>query len=164
MKRELKLALIQAPIAIPIGFVIVYLLLAVIMGSLGDAFWLIAVSIICTAFISLIIWLPVWYGVGYGVLLLLRLAGVNVGAIFDSKKGQTATPPAESQTQVETASPAAQPDRAVTAHLSRDQQALIYYVSKARAKGLSDEQISRNLAKNGWSAESITSGFRLLKT
>jgi hypothetical protein len=124
---------------------------------------LIVVSIICTAFISLIIWLPVWYGVGYGVLLLLRLAGLNVGAIFDSKKGPAAAAPAESQAQVEAASLAAQPDPAVTANLSRDQQALIQYVSKARAKGLSDEQIARNLTKNGWNTESITSGFRLLK-
>jgi hypothetical protein len=131
------------------------------MGSFEDAFWLIGVSIICTAFISLIIWLPLWYGVGYGVLLLLRLAGLNVGAIFDSQKGQAATAPTESPAQVEPAGPATQPEP--KANLTRDQQALLNYIHKARAKGLSDALISRNLAKNGWSAENITAGFRLLK-
>jgi hypothetical protein len=163
ISRELKLALALSPIAIPIGIVLVYLVLAVLMGSLGDAFTLILASIICTALISLIIWIPLWYIVGYGALLILRLAlkpmGVDLGGLFAAKKTAPDKPPAQAAEVRPAAAPPLSPQG-----LTNDQMALLNYVGKARRKGLTDAQISHNLEKNGWSGESITAAFQMLKS
>jgi hypothetical protein len=162
ISRELKLALALSPIAIPLGIVLVYFVLAVLMGSLGDAFTLILASIICTALISLIIWIPLWYIVGYGALLILRLAlkpmGLDLSGLFAAKKTAPDKPPA----QPAKVRPAAAP--LSPQGLTNDQMALLNYVGKARRKGLTDAQISHNLEKNGWSGESVAAAFRMLKS
>jgi hypothetical protein len=159
ISRELKIALALSPFAIPTGMALVYLVLSLIMGSFGDAFTLILASIICTALISLLLWIPIWYITGYVVLLGLRLIfklmGVDLSDLFASKK---AAAPAKAQVQSAAAPPS------LPQGLTNDQMALLNYVGKARRKGLTDEQISRNLEKNGWSGESITAAFRMLKS
>ena len=72
--RELKRALVLSPLAIPIGAVMALIVLAIFVGDLGSAFALMALSIICTAGISLIIWIPVCYILGYMVIALVRVA------------------------------------------------------------------------------------------
>lgn len=149
ISRELKLGCALTPIATPLGGVIVYLIMAIVMWDFGTAFGILVFSIICTAGISLILWIPLWYGVGYGVLLALRfilpLFGMDISGIFERKKAK----PTSGGSQP------AQPT------LSRDQQALLNYIKKARAKGLSDEQISQNLTINGWKANSISAAFQM---
>jgi|GEM_PF-1426396 len=152
ISRELKLGCALTPITIPIGMVISYLVMSIVMWDFGAAFGIIALSIICTLGISLILWIPLWYGVGYGVLIALRfllpLFGMDISGLFERKKAKSASGDKSNPAQ-----PA----------LSRDQQALLNYIKKARTKGLNDEQISRNLKINGWKANSISAAFQMVE-
>lgn len=161
--RELKRALILSPIAIPIGAVIAFVIMTIIFGDPGAAFGLIALSIICTAGISLIIWIPVCYILGYMVILVLRMGlkavGVDIGAMFSRRKDDSSSSSTSSQKN-------SQDNRldeklTVKSDLTRDQVALINYIRKAKQKGLSNDIISRNLGQNGWAADSISQAFRL---
>jgi cytochrome c biogenesis protein CcdA len=149
LKRELRIALITAPINIPVGFVIVFLILAVFIGSISDTFSLILLSIICTAGISLILWLPIWYVTGYLCVIPFRL----LVKALDVNLPITSTPPQQ---------PAAQtpPSGAQAQSLSRDQAAVTNYIKKAKAKGLNKESITRALQANGWTLDSINSAFQ----
>ena len=144
-----------------VGAVVTFIVLSIMTYDTGISilgFWFYGVggvlflyffSIVCTAGAALIVWIPLWYVVGYGVLLTLRfilpLFGMDISGIFDRNKAKSA-------------SDISQPAQAT---LSRDQQALLNYIKKARAKGLSDEQISQNLTSNGWKADSITTAFQM---
>lgn len=145
-ERELKLGCVLAPFGVPVGIVISYLFLSLIMFDFQAAFALVALSIICTAGISLILWLPLWYGVGYVTILLVRfglhLVGLDfLGNLFNKKPAADA--------------PAGPPT------LTAEQTALVNYIKKARHKGLTDEQISGNLKTNGWSSNAISDAFQL---
>lgn len=152
ISRELRMGCIAAPIAIPIGAVLVFVVMGILMWDFGSAFGILAFSIICTAGISLILWVPIWYAVGYGVLIALRvilpLFGMDISGVFERKK-------------VKPASDDSQPARP---KLSRDELALVNYIKKARAKGLNDQQISQNLAGNGWKANSVTTAFAMVES
>jgi hypothetical protein len=43
--------------------------------------------------------------------------------------------------------------------MSRQEAALVIYIRKTKAKGLGDEQISANLSRTGWPADSIAAAF-----
>jgi hypothetical protein len=149
IKKELKVGCMLAPINIPIGMVIVYLITALFMGSFNDAFSLTALSIVCTAGIGLILWLPIWYWVGYAVVGPLRFtlsaAGINIPGL---KKREPA--PQDQSTKSAPGRPT----------LTRDQLALINYIKKAQTKGLTKEQIYTKLQSNGWTAGSIVQAFQ----
>ena len=165
--RELKRALILSPLAIPIGLVISFILLIIFLGDPGSAFGLMALSIICTAGISLIIWVPVWYLLGYMVIALgrmvLKAVGVDAGAMFGGSKPDNhspATPTAESSLQNLTTS--LDEDLGIKLNLTKDQTALIKYIRKAKQKGLSHDAITQNLSQNGWNIDSINQAFQLV--
>ncbi len=147
--KELKMGCMLAPIYVPLGIVIVYLITALFMWSFNDAFLLTLFSIICTAGLSLIILLPIWYAVGYIAIIPLRLilmtAGININ-LPGSKKSE-----------------ATQQEQQPKSALSKDQVALINYIKKALTKGLSKEQISVTLKSNGWPRDSITSAFQMVE-
>lgn len=148
-KRELRIALITAPINIPIGFVLVFLILALFIGSLSDTFSLILLSVICTAGISLILWLPIWYGTGYLCLSLVRLVLKAFGVSLPG----ASTTPRQPVTPATTSGDQAQ-------GLSRDQTAVINYIQKAKAKGLNREFITKALLANGWRHDNINAAFQ----
>ena len=158
--RTLKKALILSPLAIPIGIVLSYVILAILLGNPNDVFTLMALSIICTAGISLIIWVPIWYGLGYLVVMLanmiLKAAGVDVAAMF-GKKPNTAT------NALQTTPDSLDQNAIDTSNLTKDQVALINYIRKAQQKGLSNDTITQNLGKNGWNTDSISQAFRLVE-
>ena len=161
--RELKRALILSPIAIPIGAVIVFIIMTIGAGDPGSALGLIALSVICTAGISLIIWIPVCYFLGYLMIILLRIglkaAGVDIGAVFSRRKDDSKS----SSSQKNLQDSQLDENLAVKSDLTRDQVALINYIRKAQQKGLSKEAISHNLDQNGWAIDSINQAFRLVE-
>ena len=112
------------------------------VASITLAGSLFALSIICTAGVSLIIWLPLGYLVGaitFAVTrFFLKITGIQTG----SKKAADEQPAEQKQ-------PA----------LNRDQMALVNYIQKARKKGLTDTQIAQNLLNNGWTNASITAAL-----
>jgi hypothetical protein len=142
--------IINAALYIPIGIVVTIIFLTIIMaGDFSTALTLLFFSIICTAGISLILWLPLWYGVGYLGAALFRL-------LLRAIEGQSSTPPQQSPAP---AAPTGEPGQG----LSRDQVAVFNYIKKAKAKGLNREFISKALQANGWTAESINQGFQLVE-
>ena len=147
-KSGLSAWLINAALYIPVGIVVTFIFLTIFMaGDVATAFAILLFSIICTAGISLILWLPLWYGVGYLTVILFRLLVRAFG-------GQSASPAVTPQQPVAQAAPAGEQA------LSRDQVAIITYIKKAKAKGLNREFISKALQANGWPVESINQGFQ----
>jgi hypothetical protein len=149
LSKEFKLGCVLSPIYIPLGIAISFIVLAIVTLDISTAFAILAFSIICTAGISLIIWIPVWYILGYLAFAVLRFIlsffGVDLAESLGlHKKKNKPAPQAEQPT------------------LSRDQQALLNYIKKAQAKGLSNAQISSNLQNNGWSRDSITWAFNFM--
>ena len=165
--RELKRALVLSPLAIPIGAVMALIVLAIFVGDLGSAFALMALSIICTAGISLIIWIPVCYILGYMVIALVRVAlkaaGVDVGGLFGGSKRDNNSPDdPTAEPSLQNLTTALDEDLAVKSNLTKDQAALINYIRKAKQKGLSNDVITRNLGQNGWNTDSINQAFQLV--
>lgn len=145
LSKEFKAGCALAPVAIPLGAVVVYGLLVVLMGSFSDAFVLIAASVICTLGISLTIWLPACYLAGYLLILAFRL----VSKLFGQPSNETPGNSLQALSHKLDAVLAQEPE------LSNDQKALVDYIQKATAKGLSQEQIRHNLNNNGWATDSI---------
>lgn len=108
------------------------------VASITFAGSLFALSIICTAGVSLIIWLPLGYLVGAITFAVTRFFLRLVGIQTDSKKAEDKQPAKQKQ-------PAP----------GRDQMALANYIQKARQKGLTDAQITQNLLSSGWTDASI---------
>jgi hypothetical protein len=141
------------------GMVVLYILLAIYMMDPGSALVLIAASVICTAGISLIIWVPLAYVIGWGVLALFTW-------IASWAAGPDSTPPATDGEPVQAqpgnvAALSQQLDQRLKreASLSNDQRAITTYIRKALDRGLSRERIMANLQDNGWAADSIKWGF-----
>lgn len=110
--------------------------------SLFTVVQLFVLSIVCTLGISLIIWIPLGYGVGW---IVFKIAGWDKPSHKKPREG----------TQ--------QPEPQSAAPLTRDQQALLNYIKKARTKGLNDDQISQNLTSNGWATDSIAAAFQMVR-
>ena len=145
-KSGLSAWLINAALYIPVGIIVTIIFLTIFMaGDISSALLILVFSVICTAGISLILWLPIWYGVGYLMVALFRLLVRAFG-------GQPSSP----QQPLAQAAPAGEQGQA----LSRDQLAVTNYIKKARAKGLNRESISKTLQTNGWTADSINQGFQ----
>ena len=121
---------------VPVGAIVTYILLSIVLGSASDTFILMGASIICTLGISLVIWLPLWYGVGYIVMLLYGLL-TRPRAEPDAQQSGVADKPS----------------------LTNDQRALVDYIRKAAAKGFSREKITENLRNNGWTGDNIDWAF-----
>jgi len=148
-KSGLSSWLISAALNIPVGIVVTLIFLTIFMeGDVSTALAILVFSVICTAGISLILWLPIWYGVGYLMVALFRLLVRAFG-------GQSSSP----QQPLAQAAPTGEQGQA----LSRDQLAITNYIKKAKAKGLNRESISKTLQTNGWTADSINKGFQLVE-
>ena len=111
--------------------------------SLSSVVQLFILSIVCTLGISLIVWIPLGLGVGHIVF-----------AIFGWGDRKPQIKPAEDDQQPESQS---------AASLTRDQQALLNYIKKAREKGLPNHQIRQNLTNNGWAIDSIAGAFQMAR-
>ena len=98
----------------------------------------ILISIICTAFISLVIWIPIWFTLGFVFLSIIRLCA---RLFMKSKpKPQSDKPPIDPNLSV----------------LSR-------YIRSELAKGRWNlDQIDQKLRSNGWSDEAIEDAHRSL--
>lgn len=114
------------------GLPIVLLVLTIVTGgAVGDAFGFFVLSIICTAGMSLVIWLPLLYLAGWATL--------EIGtAIMKGLGGKVAEKPVSKRPL-----------------LSRDEVALTRYIRQAEARGMSRDEITLGLRRSGWSDEMI---------
>ena len=116
-----------------VGFFVSIPIVCILAGGVEQGFMVLMLSIICTAGIGLVFWIPVWWIVGAITLALLRLyPGAadkeSAGGIKDQSLNQWA--------------------------LQRN-IALTNYVSQARTAGMDAAQITRRLRDNGWRPEEI---------
>ena len=116
-----------------IGFMVTFLLLCI--NGIDNAIIILGESIICTAGISLVMWVPLWWLVGWIILAIYN-------AIAKPSQGEG--------------------DRPVAAKKDANQQALVNYMKLAKSKGFSDTQISTRLRVEGWGNEEITEAQQLL--
>ncbi len=142
-------------IRVVVGFAVLYTIGALIMMDLADAMTLIFLSIICTAGISLAIWIPLSYLVGWGVLWAIQFAIRLVKA--EESGPQAESPKSKQQTLSKQLDQTLQAESSLT----NDQRAIANYITKARGKGLTNEAISSKLRNNGWSVDAIKWGFAL---
>jgi|GEM_PF-2307140 len=111
-------------------------------------------SIVCTAGLSLIIWIPLGYGVGwlvfkisYGLVWgILKITGLDRKLKIKPAK-RVQQPKTKTQSVVS---------------LTREERALLNYIKKAKAKGLNDARIVQNLTNNGWPTDSIAAAFQMV--
>ncbi len=138
-----------------VGFIVLYIISAIIMMDPGGAMTLILLSIICTLGISLAIWIPLSYLVGWIILgsiqFILRLT--------EAAERQPESPKSKLQTLSKQLDQTLQPESSLT----NDQRAMANYITKARGKGLTNEEISSKLRNNGWSVDAIKWGFDFVK-
>ena len=138
-----------------VGAVVTFIVLSIMTYDTGISilgFWFYGVggvlflyffSIVCTAGAALIVWIPLWYGVGW---VVFEVVGWLIKKLGANPAGDTQQPEAQS-----------------AASLTRDQQALLNYIKKARARGMNHERISLVLTSEGWTADEMNWAFNALK-
>jgi hypothetical protein len=129
--------LMRRTIAVLLGLPITFITLALIAGSIENAWLILSMSVVCTAGISLVIWIPLWWFVGWVIIKIFEsLTGRTVGgeatgdAVYSTPTGQSVP-------------------------VSSDQKSLIDYIEKASRNGLSETQITSRLKAQGWKDEEI---------
>src|SRR3989344_9015960 len=117
-----------------IGFFTILLVVSLFAGP-TSAIQLAAFSIICTAGVSLVIWIPLSYGIG-------SLAFSIYESVTKSKKD----------------------GEEPKSSLTNDQKALTDYIHQSRSKGVNDDNIFSMLKNNGWAENVIHDAFGLVAT
>lgn len=116
------------------GFPVSTLLLSLFAGGIQQAFMILLVSIVCTAGIGLVVWIPLWWAVGWLAQTLFgRFRGL--GDEEDSPGRPAATAGEE---------PA-----------SSEDLSLMQFLKRAEARGISRDAIDRALTGAGWSEAEI---------
>lgn len=116
------------------GFPVSTLVLSLLAGGIQQAFMILLVSIVCTAGIGLVVWIPLWWTVGWLTqTLFYKFRGTD--AAGDSA-GRAAA--------------AADEEPASSEELS-----LVQFLKRAEARGVSREVIDRALLGAGWSEVEI---------
>lgn len=103
-------------------------------AGVKDAGTFIVASIVCTAGMSLVVWFPAWFVLGWIVLAIAKAAGL-IGS------GQKPT--------------------GIRRQQDRDLKAVIEYLGKAEASGMTDERITGELESAGWSVTLIDQARKL---
>ena len=117
-----------------LGFILSIPITTILAGGVENAFGLLVISIVCTAGIGLVFWIPVWWLVGMLTLdVVVRLASGK---------------------------PAPQPKPNPTKLAARDYGALQAFIAKAIAMGMDADEITQLLQKNGWPKADIESAYR----
>ncbi len=123
-----------------IGFATIFLLLLLFTGS--SAILLVLASIICTAGVGLVVWIPLSYVVGSIVV------GIAQGVQNLSSNSKNMENLASAQ----------------VVKVTNNQKAIIDYIKLARRRGFQDNNIFANLRTNGWAEDAINEAFRLVAT
>jgi hypothetical protein len=116
-----------------VGFCICSVALCIFGGGVQAAFGILALSIVCTAGLGLVFWIPLWWGVGWVTVTV-------VGAVVESRTTQ----PAKRGKPV----------------VRRTDGAIQTYIRKATAAGMNQDLIVDCLQSQGWSAAEIQKARR----
>lgn len=122
-------------IKILVGFVTIFIILTLFTGP--SAIILVAASIICTAGVGLVIWIPLSFVVGSVVIAIFQSIH---SASLQSGNAEKSTGP-----------------KLVV--LTNEQKAIIDYIKLARVRGFKDDDTYTNLKIKGWTEQVIRECF-----
>ncbi len=123
-----------------IGMIATFVGLAIGFFDLANAAAFMILSIVCTAGISLVVWIPIWWVVGRFIQWVV--------ASLSSSKDSCDKGPAESQ-----------PSRRLQDH----EKAISTFIQKARAAKLCEADIGNRLLAAGWTAEEVDRGRKMIE-
>ncbi|MEI8123578.1 MAG: hypothetical protein WCG60_00200 [bacterium] len=113
------------------------------ISMLSDFFLVVYLSIICTAGVTLVIWIPLFLGIG-------RITRKMLIKIFGIKK-----------TEVNTVVNNKLVENIIIKIPSKNELAIIEYITNSRSTGISDTLIHENLKRvGGWSEIEIAEAFK----
>lgn len=121
-----------------LGLLISIPITTIIVGSIEDACGMFLLSIICTAGIGLVFWIPVWWITGWLTLVLLS-AAVDIFAPDSSQGRQLSTPHEGTSTAY---------------------QALCAYICRAMASGMEVDEMRHRLQQHGWPPADIETAYQ----
>ena len=116
------------------GFLVTMPVVCILVGGVIEGFGLLFISIVCTAGVGLVFWIPLWWVVGWVTL--------SIWGAF-KERGEE-----ESTTK--------------SSPLNHDQIALTTYLRQARALGMTETEVILCCRTNGWSDAEIEKARRLL--
>jgi len=117
-----------------VGFPVSLPILCILAGGVENGFVFLFLSIVCTAGIGLVVWLPVWWIVGWATLALLAWGRSTLG---DKPIGEL--PSVSSQEDLS----------------FLEDQALTAYIRQAMAAGMDADEMTRRMLQNGWQKAEI---------
>ncbi len=106
------------------GMPVTFLGLIIFSGSVENAGATFFISVICTAGIGLVFWIPLWWFVGW---MTLELIGIFMNKRYGKEEAAAKHRP-----------------------LSRDEVELTEYIRHAEARGMGDDEIDRLLRRQGF--------------
>lgn len=134
-----------------VGLPLVFLCLVAATGSFSNAFWLLVGSVVCTAGIGLVVWIPLSLVVGWAALTLAKeianTAGISNGDGVARNAAQT-----ESMRQ--------QAARTAQDTTPQERIALDEYIRRAVRLGHTYERILTTLTEQGWKEAEIHQAFQ----
>ena len=119
-----------------IGAPVTFLGLTIFVGGVENAWAVLVVSVVCTAGIGLVFWIPLCWLVGSGTLAL-------IGIFVKKPDGK------EEATRKHT-------------QFRRHEVALADFFRRAKDRGMSDDKIVADLRRNGWSDSQVQKARRIL--
>ena len=131
-----------------VGMLVSFPVICLLTGGVNEGFELLLVSIVCTAGIGLVVWIPVWAIAGWVTLGVLgRLFNVNKVAEQPKLKPTREFDDQSDQNPTVGARRGKRPFAEV--------RALKAYVMRAMEEGMDVEEMTRRLRQNGWEPEEI---------
>ncbi|MBD2067075.1 hypothetical protein H6F93_05955 [Leptolyngbya sp. FACHB-671] len=148
-----------------VGFPLVFLCLAAFTGGLSNAFWLLAASVVCTAGIGLIIWIPLSLVTGWAALTLAKEIANTTGISSRDGAVRNAAERTEAsirQQAMRSSSPHGVVARTVSQNTTPQERiALDEYIRRAVRLGHPYERILATLTEQGWKEAEIHQAFQV---
>ena len=127
---------------VTVGLLVSFFVVALFAGGLTGAIAVMAVSIICTAGIGLVVWVPVWWITGF---MVLDVICVSLGII---------DPPESNDESLQS------PSRGDETGKPSESRALKAYIRQALASGMDATEIKHRLEQNGWQPPDIERAYQ----
>lgn len=139
-----------------VGVFVVYIALAVLAGGFANAAMILGFSVICTAGIALVLWIPLCIGVGKVGLMVAQAIARGVGA-SNADRPLSNTLPATRQPSTRQVGITNKLTQTVEAN---NRSAIETYIRRARRMDYNDDQIFNSLRNQGWTEAEIHQAYQ----
>ena len=119
-----------------VGFLVSLPVICTLVGDVNKGFGFLLLSIVCTAGISLAVWIPAWWVVGWVTLAVVSQIGNITNKVEPEPVSQLTVVP------------------------NPNKLALTAYVRQAMAFGMDADEMTRRLQLNGWEAAEIRTALQ----